>query len=189
MVGAAAGLAMAEAAEAAASLAPGTIRFKWPNDLAVETSDGLRKLGGVLGETIGLGTADVRAVVGIGLNVDWPAAAVPTELAGSMTSLRLVAGRAASVDDVAEAYLERLAAATTRLRAGSFDVAGWSARQVTTGRAVVIEMPGGDRRRVTVRGVDAASGALLVDGTAGRAEPTAIHAAEVVHVRLVETGV
>jgi BirA family biotin operon repressor/biotin-[acetyl-CoA-carboxylase] ligase len=189
MVGAAAGLAMAEAAEWAASLAPGTIGLKWPNDLAVETSDGLRKLGGVLGETIGLGTPDVRAVVGIGLNVDWTGLALPADLAGSMTSLRVVAGRAISIDDVATAYLERLAAVTMTLRAGTFDVAGWSARQATTGRAVVIEMPGGDRRRGTARGVDAASGALLVDGVGGGPEPTAIHAADVIHVRLAGTGV
>ena len=65
-------LAMADAAEDVASLAPGTIRLKWPNDLVVETSMArARKLAGVLGETDGLGTDDPRAVVGIGINADW----------------------------------------------------------------------------------------------------------------------
>ena len=46
---------MAEAAEHVAGLPAGTIRLKWPNDLVVETTDGVRKLAGVLGETDGLG--------------------------------------------------------------------------------------------------------------------------------------
>ena len=36
---------------------------------------------GVLGETDGLGTTDPRAVVGIGVNVDWPAGDFPADLA------------------------------------------------------------------------------------------------------------
>ena len=52
---------MADAAERLAGLAAGTIRLKWPNDLVVEGDDGaVRKLAGVLGETEGLGTDDVR---------------------------------------------------------------------------------------------------------------------------------
>ena len=52
-----ASLAMAEAAEHVAGLPEGAIRLKWPNDLAVETADGVRKLAGLLGETDGLGGA------------------------------------------------------------------------------------------------------------------------------------
>ncbi len=92
-------LAMCAAAEELAGLAAGTIRLKWPNDLVVE--DGgpsdprrgtLRKLAGVLGETDGLGTADPRAAIGLGINVDWPATTFPAELAASMTSLHEVSG-------------------------------------------------------------------------------------------------
>jgi biotin-(acetyl-CoA carboxylase) ligase len=89
-------LAMADAAEEVAGLPDRAIRLKWPNDLVVELSGlagvrltnaagaeavrlldaplDIRKLGGVLGETSGLGTADPRVVVGLGLNADWPAA-------------------------------------------------------------------------------------------------------------------
>ena len=72
-------LAMAEAAEAAAGLADGSVRLKWPNDLVVETptNGGVRKLAGVLGETAGLGSDDPRAVVGLGINVDWSRERVP----------------------------------------------------------------------------------------------------------------
>jgi len=88
-------LAMADAAEEAAGLPDLSIRLKWPNDLVVVTAGedallvgeldpmkaaatlqgpiALRKLGGVLGESEGLGTADPRVVVGIGVNAEWPA--------------------------------------------------------------------------------------------------------------------
>ena len=71
-------LAMADAAEDAAGLRNHAIRLKWPNDLVIEADapdddagEGggpIRKLGGVIGETDGLGTDDPRVVVGIGLN-------------------------------------------------------------------------------------------------------------------------
>src|SRR4029453_1841455 len=88
-------LARAEAAETVAGLDARTVRLKWPNDLVAATADGsVRKLAGVLGETDGLGTAHAFAVVGIGVNADWPAAEFPGDLAESMTSLHeLAAGR------------------------------------------------------------------------------------------------
>ena len=107
---AAVSLAMCDAAEEVAGLPEGAIRLKWPNDLVVELAGPhalltgvmsaheaaarlaapleLRKLAGVLGETDGLGTADPRAVVGIGINADWAAADFPPALAPAMTSLR-----------------------------------------------------------------------------------------------------
>jgi biotin-(acetyl-CoA carboxylase) ligase len=77
---------MASAAEAVAGLRTGTIGLKWPNDLVVEEVTGVRKLGGVLGETQGLGTNDPQVVVGLGINADWPRDAFPPDLAASMTS-------------------------------------------------------------------------------------------------------
>ena len=128
-----ASLAMAEAAETAAGLPAGTVRLKWPNDLVIAMRDesgpgGVRKLAGVLGETAGLGTDDPRAVIGLGINVDWAAADFPTDLAATMTSLRELAGRRIERDDlltVFEAYLEPRIGA---LRAGRFDGADMDAR-------------------------------------------------------------
>jgi BirA family biotin operon repressor/biotin-[acetyl-CoA-carboxylase] ligase len=64
--------------------------LKWPNDLIV----GARKLAGVLAEFDGSGTGPPALVVGIGLNVAWPAPAgeagepeVPAELRDAATSL------------------------------------------------------------------------------------------------------
>ena len=92
-------LAMADAAEEVAGLPDGAIRLKWPNDLVVETSafavpipperpDAVRKLAGLLGESDGLGGADPRVVIGLGIDTDWAAADFPPELATTMTSLR-----------------------------------------------------------------------------------------------------
>ncbi|HEX7474088.1 MAG TPA: biotin--[acetyl-CoA-carboxylase] ligase, partial [Candidatus Limnocylindrales bacterium] len=85
-------LAMADAAEDAAGLRDRAIRLKWPNDLVVEDDapgeagagfggGAVRKLGGVLGETDGLGTAAPQVVVGIGINADWVAGEFPPDLA------------------------------------------------------------------------------------------------------------
>jgi BirA family biotin operon repressor/biotin-[acetyl-CoA-carboxylase] ligase len=64
--------------------------LKWPNDLLV----GDRKLAGVLAEA-DLGDRDgggPALVVGIGINVNWPAE-LPPELAGIATAANAVAGR------------------------------------------------------------------------------------------------
>ena len=185
-------LAMAEAAEAretALGLADGTIRLKWPNDLVVETRPGdVRKLAGVLGETDGLGTADPRVVVGLGINADWPATSFPAELAGSMTSLREVAGRPVDRDTLLARFIARLEPRIERLRAGIFDGAGWEARQLTTGRTIrLVGAPGNEIVRAL--GVDPWTGALIV--TADRtADPTAgvrhVLVGDITHVRLAE---
>lgn len=68
------------AAEAVRRLTDGAVapRLKWPNDLVVQGG----KLAGILAER-----ADDALVVGMGLNVDWPA--VPDELVGIATAISL----------------------------------------------------------------------------------------------------
>jgi BirA family biotin operon repressor/biotin-[acetyl-CoA-carboxylase] ligase len=177
-------LAMADAAEALGGLARGTIRLKWPNDLVVEAADGeLRKLGGVLGETDGLGGPDPRAVVGIGVNADWRAADFPPELASTMTSLHEASGgHRIDRDALLDIFLVYLAISHAAIRVGVFDEDGWAARQATTGRRVTVEAADGQRETATAVGVDVASGALLLDGPGGS---RALLSGDVVHVRLV----
>ncbi len=227
-------LAMCDAAEDAAGLPVGAIRLKWPNDLVVEVSGpnallagvpdaaaaaarlsaplALRKLAGILGESDGLGSADPRVVVGIGINADWPATDFPAVLSGSMTSLREASvGRPIDADALLDGFLDRLEARVEALRAGYFDLAGWTERQATTGRLVTLEGAGdtapagdtaavddtsptgeatrkaagqGDLRAVRALGVDAASGALVVEDDAAASGERLIHAGEVVRVRL-----
>jgi BirA family biotin operon repressor/biotin-[acetyl-CoA-carboxylase] ligase len=178
-------LAMAEAGERLAGLSRGTIRLKWPNDLVVEGGDGaVRKLAGVLGETEGLGTPDVRAVVGIGINADWAADAFPADLAPSMTSLRAAGGCAIDADELLDAFLEAFEPRLLALRDGTFDAAAWSDRQLTTGR--LIDLAERDGTAAVVRAIrsDPDSGALVVEDAAAQSGTREVHTGDVIRVRL-----
>lgn len=199
-------LAMADAAEEVAGLPDRSIRLKWPNDLVIVTDRAgraldplaaadvrsagaatVRKLAGVLGETDGLGTADPRAVVGIGLNADWPAELFPPELAGAMTSLREASGgRPIDLVALLDAFTSRVETRIEALAGGRFDVADWVDRQVTTGRRVELIAPDGSSEATLARGVDGASGALRVAApTSGDPDAErAVLVGEIRHVRL-----
>ncbi|HWP62697.1 MAG TPA: biotin--[acetyl-CoA-carboxylase] ligase [Candidatus Binatia bacterium] len=203
-----ASLAMADAAEDVAGLPERTIKLKWPNDLVVVTKgpDALlvgevdataarerltapleyRKLGGVLGETEGLGSADPRLVVGIGVNADWPATAFPPDLAATMTSLREASGgRPIDRGALLDAFLDRLAVRVEALRGGWFPVDDWMTRQLTTGRLVDLETDAGLVETALAVGLDPQTGALLVrDPARPDAAERAVHVGEVRHVRL-----
>ncbi len=161
-LGATVALAMLDAAEEQ-GLREGSLRLMWPNDLVAEGPDGLpRKLAGVLGETITDEAGRVvSAVVGIGVNVDWPAERFPPELAGSMTSLRELAGRPTDREALLDGFVARLEPRYEALRAGRFDVAGWSSRQRTTGAYVEVTASAEALEGLAV-GVAPESGALLV---------------------------
>jgi BirA family biotin operon repressor/biotin-[acetyl-CoA-carboxylase] ligase len=201
---AAVSLAMADAAEAVVGLAPGTIRLKWPNDLAADVAGrGPRKLAGVLGESVGLGSDDPRVVVGIGVNAGWPRDAFPPELAEAMTSLAELGGRGGSgrggsgrgldrraLDRraLADAFLARLEPLVEDLRAGRFAAAAWQARQLTSGRRIRLERPGGDVETVDAVGVDPETGALLVRDPEGAEEVRSVLVGEIRHVRIAAGG-
>jgi len=157
-------LAMLDAAEAAAGLADNALRLKWPNDIVAAYPDGrLEKVAGVLGESVAVAQLVGWSVVGIGVNVDWAAADFPPELKGTMTSLREMAGRPVDREQLLDEFLARLEPRYEALRQGSFDAATWSARQVSTGAQVEVDI---GREMITglAIGVDPDSGALLVDG-------------------------
>ena len=193
-----ASLAMAEAGETVAGLPAGTVQLKWPNDLVVAVDGSgrrvdaaasgeaaLRKLGGVLGETDGLGSDDPRAVVGLGVNADWRAAEFPRDLAGTMTSLRAAADdRPIDVARLLEAFLARLEVRVDDLHAGRFDASEWAGRQATTGREIELAMPDGSSRLVAARGVDGESGALRVEDASTRDGERSVLVGEIRHVRL-----
>jgi BirA family biotin operon repressor/biotin-[acetyl-CoA-carboxylase] ligase len=177
-------LAMADAAEEAAGLPIGMLRLKWPNDIAVVSDAGVRKVAGILSETGDAGTADIRAVVGIGVNTAWPRTEFPVELAATMTSLGEVSrGHPVDNDSLLVAFLLHLEPRVLALRTGRFDVAGWRDRQLTTGRDVRVEMPDGSTIETRAVGVDAISGALLVEDEKGPGGERELTAGEIVHVR------
>jgi BirA family transcriptional regulator, biotin operon repressor / biotin---[acetyl-CoA-carboxylase] ligase len=181
-------LAMADASESVAGLAPGSIRLKWPNDLVIETRDAtVRKLAGVLGETAGLGGSDPRAIVGIGVNTDWASREFPPALAPAMTSLReLAGGRPIDNEMLLEAFVGRLAERTRTLRAGRFDAAGWVVRQLTNGHPVRLDAPDGSSTVVRALGVDPSSGALVVEDRTSDTGQRTVLSGEIVHLRLAD---
>ena len=181
-------LAMADAAEEVAGLAEGTIRLKWPNDLVIEAVDGgVRKLAGLLAETDGLGTDDPRVVVGLGINADWAKADYPDGLAASMTSLREASGgRPADRDALLDAFLGRLDVRIGALRGGRFDGAGWTTRQLTTGRDLQVSGHDGSLETLRAVGVDASTGGLLVADPDAPGGERQLLVGEIVHVRLAD---
>ncbi len=205
-------LAMADAAEEVAGLPDRAIRLKWPNDLVVELSGmagvrltnaagaeavrlldaplDVRKLGGVLGETSGLATADPQVVVGLGLNADWAAADFPADLSETMTSLRVASnGRPIDLPALFAAFIDRVEARTIALRGGHFDIADWIDRQLTSGRPVRVELPGGTAIETRALGVDAASGGLVIEDLGAPSGERTITSGEIQHLRLPATPV
>jgi BirA family biotin operon repressor/biotin-[acetyl-CoA-carboxylase] ligase len=192
-LGAIAALAMAEAAEIAAALRGGKIRLKWPNDLVVidRATGSVRKLAGMLGETDGLGTADAKATIGVGINVDWTRDKFPADLADSMTSLTDLAGRPVDREVVLYVFLERLERAIAALREGTFPAEEWSGRQLTNGTIVMLEGPDGTSETVVAEDVDTETGALLVRDLGGAPAlggadepPRPVVVGEIQHLRL-----
>ncbi len=128
--------------------AGGSVGIKWPNDLVA--ADG-RKVAGILAEgDLSSGTPGMAApvVVGIGINVNWPADDddLPPELAGLAASLAELTGspvdRDALMTDLLAALAPRVdALCTAEGRAGL--VAALRARCVTLGTAVRVELAGG----------------------------------------------
>ena len=183
-----ASLAMAGAAEDTAGLVAGAVRLKWPNDLVIATGAParVRKVAGVLGETDGLGTADPRVVIGLGINADWVAADFPPDLAATMTSLREAAdGGPVDTAALLDAFVARLEPGIEALRAGDFDGAAWTHRQITTGRTIRVETSTGSETHRAL-GVDPATGALIVEDRAVATGQRRVLVGEVTHVRLAE---
>ena len=188
-------LAMADAAEDAAGLRNHAIRLKWPNDLVIEADapdddagEGggpIRKLGGVIGETDGLGTDDPRVVVGIGLNAGWARDDFPPAIAAAMTSLgEASGGRPIDRALLLDGFLSRLEARVEALRVGRFPIDDWTARQITTGRIVRLEGHGCEPEEARALGLDPATGALVVADSTAPGGERAVHAGDVIHARL-----
>jgi BirA family biotin operon repressor/biotin-[acetyl-CoA-carboxylase] ligase len=178
-------LAMADAAEEVGGLTDRSVRLKWPNDLVIESGGDVRKLGGVLGETIGLGTPDPRVIIGIGLNADWAATDFPPELAATMTSLAVASnGRPVDLPALFAAFIDRVETRTIALRNGHFDVADWTSRQLTSGRPVRLELPDGSALETRALGVDVGTGGLVIEDLAATAGERTILTGEIQHLRL-----
>lgn len=160
----AAGVAVAEAAE---ELGVRT-ELKWPNDVLASG----RKLAGILSEAASGGGGVEWVVLGIGVNVALDPAVLPPELRDAVTSLAAEGRAGATLPDVAASVLARLAVGYdglgSRPRAlvgawreraapwwgGLVDVRTADGRlrgrvlDVDDGGALVLELDGGERRRL-----------------------------------------
>jgi BirA family biotin operon repressor/biotin-[acetyl-CoA-carboxylase] ligase len=165
-----AGAALAEAL-AAFAFSP---RLKWPNDILLDTADGLRKVAGILAEMASEGERVRQVVLGVGVNVN--GLNFPDSLAPIATSLRLVGGATVDRGALLASFLNAfepiydgwLAAGPT---AG---LAAWSRHAVLGQRCSARHDTG--RIEGVAAGVDDA-GALLLRTTDG--ETVAVHGGEV----------
>jgi BirA family biotin operon repressor/biotin-[acetyl-CoA-carboxylase] ligase len=188
------GLAMAEAVEDRTGV---VARLKWPNDLVVDAADGTsRKVAGVLAEAdwparsaLSAGWSPlppaerVAVVVGIGVNVNWPAE-LPVDLAEIAASLNHLAGGDVDREALLVAFLRRLDERYGALVSPGEDgrqrlVAEWRARSATIGRQVRIDL-GADDVVGTAVDVDGA-GRLVVESLDGERRTFAV--GDVVHLR------
>lgn len=176
-------LAMRAAARAVLPDGHAGLRLKWPNDLVAVDGRGLRKVAGVLAESATGGHRVATAIVGIGVNVDWSPADFPPALAGSMSSLRELAGDVAiSRERLFDTFLDELLDGYAALGAGRFDIDGWREAQVTTGAHVRIDLGDGMLEGVA-EGLDAGTGALIVR-EAGSSRARRVGHGEVVRCRV-----
>ncbi|MEW6721025.1 MAG: biotin--[acetyl-CoA-carboxylase] ligase [Thermodesulfobacteriota bacterium] len=138
--------------------------LKWPNDLYL----GERKAAGILVETAFDAGRLRYAVVGAGINVNLPEEAIPGELRGKATSMRIRAGRVFDREAVLAAFLDAFAERYRQYLAGGFPAvhADWARRDFLRWRRVLLSRPGGEAWG-TAQGVDE-EGALRFrpDGTA-----------------------
>jgi BirA family biotin operon repressor/biotin-[acetyl-CoA-carboxylase] ligase len=179
------------AVEACAELAGVPARLKWPNDLVIDRPDGgsYRKLGGILAESIIEHGAVTAVVVGLGLNVNWPAE-LPDELREIATALNGLAGHEVDREELLIALLMRLDHWYERvvdpLGTGRDELMG-RARQLssTLGRRVGVDLGAEQIVGTAVELTD--DGELVVDvdldGVLGGAERRTIVAGDVVHLR------
>jgi BirA family biotin operon repressor/biotin-[acetyl-CoA-carboxylase] ligase len=193
----AAAVAMAEAASGAIGTEE-PVRIKWPNDLVHRGDEASpdRKVAGVLAEADWPPQANIAAgwqeagprervvvVVGIGVNVNWPALSTGAhEWADTATALNLIAGRELDREVLLAAYLVGLEALYAPLVEGGDRtevVRRWRALSATAGRHVRVDL---GAAVVEGRAVDLTEdGRLVVDTVDG--ERRVLLAGDVVHLR------
>lgn len=140
---------------------PATVGIRWPNDLVAA---GGEKVAGILVETSLVEDRVAEAVVGIGINVNWRRSEMPPELAGRAASLADVAGRELDRVALLDAILERLDAELAALERGASPIDRFAAASVLDGRWVTVDL-GSSVVQGTVRGIDTdGSLLLLTDG-------------------------
>lgn len=149
-------------------------RLKWPNDVLLETPQGLRKVAGILAEMATEGGRVRHVVLGVGINVN--TRAFPPELAERATSLSFACSDDVDRAMVLAAFLHAFEPAYEEFVATgpAATLVSWR-KYALLGQACWIES-GSQRIEGTAEGVDG-SGALLMRTEDGRLMP--VHAGEI----------
>ena len=138
-------------------------RLKWPNDLVA--ADGA-KVGGLLIETTTDGDRLDRAIIGIGINVNWRRADMPAELAGRRHLAGRPGRRIRSTGSRCWERCSRRSTLSSRARGGPIAAGPLPRACSTLGPDVAVETATG---RLTGRAVELdRTGALVLDTAAGR---------------------
>jgi len=161
--------------------------LKWPNDILIEQ----RKVGGLLCESSGMGTATGFVIVGIGLNVNMWRDAFPTDLHDLATSLAAEAGRPFDRAVLLATLLSELELRYETFVSGAMDIKHeYELRCATIGQRVRVEMANGEcgdcieGQAVSIG--DDGSLQVMVDNPQDPLtprQPVAIRAGDVVHLR------
>jgi BirA family biotin operon repressor/biotin-[acetyl-CoA-carboxylase] ligase len=114
--------------------------LKWPNDLIVLRQKGWGKLSGMLSE-MGLMDGQPKIlVVGIGLNVNVPAASLPS-LAPDAASLLVECGKPVDRQQMLDLLLTRAQTRIDALRSGADPLEEWREHLAWIGQPVVVSTP------------------------------------------------
>ena len=159
------GIASALAVRDACSVLAGAagVRVRWPND--VVAADG-RKLAGLLVETAVEDGRTAEAVIGIGINVNWPAADMPEDVRDRATSLVELAGSPIDRVTLLAGVLSALDAEIAALERRESPISRLAAVSALDGRFVTVDL-GAERLAGKAVGISE-QGLLLLDTDAGR---------------------
>ncbi|HET6820355.1 MAG TPA: biotin--[acetyl-CoA-carboxylase] ligase [Candidatus Limnocylindria bacterium] len=161
LLGIAAALAVRDAS---AELLPANdLRVKWPND--VVTVDG-RKVAGLLVETAISGDAVAEAIIGMGINVNWPVAEMPADLQGRAASLCDLAGGPRDRVELLRRLMEHLDRELAALERGESPLERLATVSALDGRRVVIDTGDGQQEGTALGLTD--DGQLLLETNGGR---------------------
>ena len=159
-----AGLAAVEAIAAATGL---QTQLKWPNDLVIADTDGRwRKLGGILLEGVWQEGRLAQAVLGMGLNVNVPAAALPL-FPIPPTSIRAETGQPANRLRLLAELLRRLETHYEAAAAGRSPQPAWESQLIFRNQRVQIQEEGKVIAAGFFTGTDAWGRLLLRDDAGG----------------------
>lgn len=149
------------ARSACAAFAP--VALKWPNDLV---ASGGAKVGGMLLETTIDGDRISAAVIGVGINVNWPRSEMPPEIAVGATSLGELAGMLIDRVDLLAGLLDALDAELVAVEGGTSPLPRYRRACATLGTAVGVETASGRIEGLAIEIDDL--GALVIETAAGR---------------------